>query len=263
VVLDIDPDKGGEESLRQLEEQYEALPETVTVVSGGGGRHLYFQHPGGLVPTTSEKLGPGLDTRGDGGYIVASPSWHVSGQQYRWAPDKNPEQAPLAPFPAWLSDLLQGSHAQGEGSPPERRTIGAEIIPEGQRNATLPSLAGAMWRKGVSKETLVTALLNENDTRCTPPLSEAEVKGIACSVARYPRESGTPQEAKGSAAKVTPQPAARLRAQSARTLITKCLPSVRWVVPGLIPEGGNASRGGREDWQVMGGARSWACRGHW
>jgi Bifunctional DNA primase/polymerase, N-terminal len=64
VVLDIDPDKGGEESLRQLEEQYEPLPETVTVVSGGGGRHLYFQHPGGLMPTTTGKLGSGLDTRG-------------------------------------------------------------------------------------------------------------------------------------------------------------------------------------------------------
>ena len=73
VVLDIDLDKGGEESLRQLEAQYESLPDTVTVVSGGGGRHLYFQHPGGLVPTTTGKLGSGLDTRGDGGYIVAPP----------------------------------------------------------------------------------------------------------------------------------------------------------------------------------------------
>jgi putative DNA primase/helicase len=35
VVLDIDPDKGGEESLRQLETQYEPLPNTPTVRSGG------------------------------------------------------------------------------------------------------------------------------------------------------------------------------------------------------------------------------------
>ena len=38
VVLDIDPDKGGEESLRQLEEQYESLPDTPIVRSGGRGK---------------------------------------------------------------------------------------------------------------------------------------------------------------------------------------------------------------------------------
>lgn len=186
VVLDIDPDKGGEESLRQLEEQYESLPETVTVVSGGGGRHLYFQHPGGLVPTTTGKLGSGLDMRGDGDYIVAPPSWHVSIQRYRWALDKNPEQVQLAPLPAWLLDLLQGSRGQEEeGSPKERTSLAAQVIPEGHRNTYLTSLAGTLWRKGVTQETLVTALLRENDTRCAPPLPEEEVKRIARSVAGY------------------------------------------------------------------------------
>ena len=37
VVLDIDPDKSGEESLRQLEAQHGPLPETATVRSGGKG----------------------------------------------------------------------------------------------------------------------------------------------------------------------------------------------------------------------------------
>src|SRR5262249_25320402 len=49
VVLDVDPRHGGDESLRQLEEQYGPLPETPTVLSGGGGRHLYFRHPGFYV----------------------------------------------------------------------------------------------------------------------------------------------------------------------------------------------------------------------
>jgi len=115
---------------------------------------------------------------------VAPPSWHVSTQRYRWAPDKNPEQVQLAPLPAWLSDLLQGPPGQ-EGSPRERTSIAAQVIPEGHRNTYLTSLAGTLWRKGVTQETLVTALLSENDTRCAPPLPEEEVKRIARSVAGY------------------------------------------------------------------------------
>ena len=46
VVLDVDPRHEGDESLRQLEAKYEPLPETPTALSGGGGRHFYFQHPG-------------------------------------------------------------------------------------------------------------------------------------------------------------------------------------------------------------------------
>jgi len=108
VVLDIDPRHGGDESLRQLEAKYGPLAKTATVLSGGGGRHLYFQHPGFRVPTISGKLGPGLDIRGDSGSIVAPPSLHASGRRYQWGPGKNPDQVQLASLPAWLSDLLQG-----------------------------------------------------------------------------------------------------------------------------------------------------------
>src|SRR5262249_29532673 len=126
---------------------------------------------------------------------------------------------------------------QGEGGLKERTSLAAQVIPEGERNDTLTRIAGAMWRQGVTEETLVQALLNENETRCVPPLPEAEVKGIARSVARYPQGRGTTLEGKGSEAKAPQPPASRLRAQSARTLVTKCLPPVRWVVHGLIPEG--------------------------
>jgi putative DNA primase/helicase len=194
VVLDIDPDKGGEASLCQLEAQYGPLPETATVLSGGGGRHLCFQHPGSRVLTTSGNLGPGLDTRGDGGYIVAPPSLHVSGQGYKWGPGKSPDKVPLAPLPAWLSDLLQRPEAQEESGPTERTSIAAQVILEGQRNTVLTSVAGGIWRYGVTEETLVHALLSENDQRCVPPLPEEEVKRIARSVARYPQGTVVTQE---------------------------------------------------------------------
>src|SRR5262249_50737942 len=41
VVLDVDARHAGEETLAQLQQQYDALPLTWEVLTGGGGRHLY------------------------------------------------------------------------------------------------------------------------------------------------------------------------------------------------------------------------------
>src|SRR6266446_3908236 len=68
VVLDVDPAKGGNQTLTDLEQEHGGLPETVSVRTGGGGQHFYFQHPGVPIPNCAGKLGPGLDVRGEGGY---------------------------------------------------------------------------------------------------------------------------------------------------------------------------------------------------
>lgn len=84
VVVDVDPRHGGDESIHALEAKHGVAP-TLEVATGGGGRHLYFRHPGGLV-TNKVGVAPGVDVRGDGGYVVAPPSIHMSGQAYRWSP---------------------------------------------------------------------------------------------------------------------------------------------------------------------------------
>ena len=82
VVLDIDPRHGGLESLHDIEEQHGPLPVMPTVITGSGGLHLYFRHPGGRVPNRVS-IFPGIDLRGDGGLVVCPPSVHVQGS-YRW-----------------------------------------------------------------------------------------------------------------------------------------------------------------------------------
>ena len=54
------------------------LPDTLTVRTGGGGRHLFFRHRGPALPNSAGRLAglgepPGVDLRGDGGYVVAPP----------------------------------------------------------------------------------------------------------------------------------------------------------------------------------------------
>ncbi len=101
IVLDIDPRHGGNASLRKLEREHGALPDTLESITGGGGRHVYFSHPGGEV---RNRVGivPGIDLRGDGGCIVAPPSVHPSGKPYRWVRGRGPGQVKLARLPDWL-----------------------------------------------------------------------------------------------------------------------------------------------------------------
>lgn len=84
-VLDVDPAKGGNESLSQLEEELGELPVTLEVTTGSGGRHLYFAWPEGREIRNKQNLRPGIDVRGEGGYVIAPPSGHWTGGIYRWS----------------------------------------------------------------------------------------------------------------------------------------------------------------------------------
>ena len=84
VVLDIDVKKGGLDSLVELQGKYGHV-DTLTSCTGGGGRHLILQCPSGIsLKSSTSEIAPGIDTRAEGGYIVAPPSRHISGKLYWW-----------------------------------------------------------------------------------------------------------------------------------------------------------------------------------
>src|SRR5208282_3744668 len=65
------------------------------------------------------------------------------------------------------------------------RTDGEAAISEGSRNDTLASMAGSMRGRGMTQEAIEAALLTTNMQQCNPPLSDDEVRGIACSISKY------------------------------------------------------------------------------
>lgn len=102
VVIDIDPRHGGNDSLAALEELNEPLPRSVEVSTGGGGRHMFYEHPG--VPITRASIAEGVDIRADGKIVILPPSIHASGRAYRWI--RHYETCELRPLPEWLLNLL-------------------------------------------------------------------------------------------------------------------------------------------------------------
>jgi hypothetical protein len=168
VVLDVDVRHGGDVSLEALEATYDRLPPTLTALSGSGGKHLYFRHPGGRIPNSAQLGGfSGLDVRGDGGYIVAPPSLHQSGQHYAW---QAPMQ-PLQPLPLWLCELLTPPGYPARRTSPSHRLApnseaeylwlqrALERARPGTRNVTGYWLACRLREAGVSLEVAETILL--------------------------------------------------------------------------------------------------------
>ena len=183
VVLDIDFRHGGEASLERLERQYGRLPATVECRSGGGGRHLYFAHPGALL-RNKVGLAPGVDLRGDGGYVVAPPLLHASGVRYAWVWDRRPGMADLVPLPdKVLRQAIEQPARLGHPIAHWRRLV-REGVREGERNNTIASLAGHLLRHRVDAPVVMEVLLCWNRVRCQPPLVDEEVVSVVESIKR-------------------------------------------------------------------------------
>lgn len=102
VVIDIDGE-AGEAALKKLAEKRH-IPDTLQS-NTGNGHHILFSCPDPPIRNTQGDkgmgLGVGIDTRGEGGFIIAPPSIHSTGSLYEWIEPRNP----LADLPDWLNPL--------------------------------------------------------------------------------------------------------------------------------------------------------------
>ena len=183
VVLDVDSGHAdgidGAETLAEWEAEQGELPDTWLSLTGGGGAHYIFRQPVGLTVRNRAAVLPGLDIRGDGGYIVAPPSLHSSGRAYQWDLLHEPDSTPLAPLPDSLYRLMvHNNNSKATFELPE-------IIPNGSRNDTLFRLASSLRAKGLSETAIVAAVSAENQQRCNPPLPDTEIALLCSSAGRY------------------------------------------------------------------------------
>ena len=175
IVQDLDGPEGLSTAHRN------GIPVTPTSRTGHG-LHLIYRHPGHEVPNSSKRL-PGVDVRGDGGYIVAPPSVHPSGAVYQW--QVTPDTA-LADAPDWFYAALDNSEWDWL-----QETLRSEA-----RSISTPT--GGYWEKALANELqrLSTAVIgNRNNSLVQSAyrmgqivaaghLDEGEVEGKLYLVAR-------------------------------------------------------------------------------
>jgi Bifunctional DNA primase/polymerase, N-terminal len=181
-VLDVDGYEG-EATLRRLEAKHGTVPTTVESITGRG-RHVYFRWPVGEEIRNSQLRAdmPGLDVRGEGGFVLAPPSVHPSGKAYAWSVDS---ARAFAAAPDWLLDLVAGRRV-GEReatSPEDWRSFIGETFDGSHRAPAIARLAGHLMRRYVDPPVVVQLCVAFNTTRCVEPLSGEEVVNICDHIA--------------------------------------------------------------------------------
>jgi len=154
VVLDSDPEKGGDESLAEWKAQLEAVS-TYVVSTGRRGRHRYFLRGHADVRTTID-LRPGIDVIADTGYVIAAGS---SGLLQPYVCERD---VPLAAVPLWLVEAVQQkATARGEGRVSDVWVAEAwPGVAKGNRNTMCTKLAGYLQHKQIPRNIREVMLLD-------------------------------------------------------------------------------------------------------
>jgi hypothetical protein len=113
IVVDVDV-KDSRQGMDWLNANSHRMPQTYTIKTASGGLHIYLRHFGERVKNSQSKVAPGIDVRGDGGYVIVPPS-----PGYQVADD-----APIADCPDWLiPSLWQPAPAPLPPAPKQSRIL--------------------------------------------------------------------------------------------------------------------------------------------
>lgn len=198
LVVDIDVKHGkhGDQSLLQLEMEGFDLPETFTVATPSGGRHLYYRVPTALRQGV-DTLGSGIDTRSRGGYVLGIGSV-IDGKEYTVS-----HKSQIAPAPEWLTQRLQTARERDAaismalpGVEPDRAAQRAAAWLQTYAPAAIEGQGGdaetykvALHLKdlGCSADQALELMLSWNE-RCSPPWSHEELETKVRNAFKYGRE---------------------------------------------------------------------------
>jgi hypothetical protein len=145
--LDLDPARklDGRATLARLIAVHGAMPETLAAITPRGGQHLFFVWPRNIdIRNSASKIGPGIDVRGEGGYVCLPPSRNANGGVYRWDPADDAAQA--APAPDWLIELARRKVSAWARAALDYECKTVATAQPGMRNTTLNTAAFNLYQ---------------------------------------------------------------------------------------------------------------------
>lgn len=263
-VLDADPPLGMD-TLAELEKAHGALPKTLVITTPRGGLHLWFD---GIIPSTAQKLGPKLDTRGQGGYVLVPPSIIAAGE-YKNNPTGGSyavkDESAIAEIPAWIGARIAEardrlSAATDDLDTPdairrvratlERLVAGGDVAIEGGGGDDRTfRLCCEVLDLGVSHDTahsLISAIWNP---ACVPPWTDEELRTKIDNASEY-RQNDVGAYAVAPASEVfahilagveagdKPSVAGRSKFYPLDLTEQSTQEEPEWIIPGLIPAKG-------------------------
>ena len=183
VVIDIDC-KNGKDGLTSLDEAYAEFLEfdahrQLVAVTPTNGFHLYYQWDERVPVTVAAGVLPGIDIRGEGGYVLAPPSsFNIEGKwsKYRW----HDRSLPVPALPAWAIDLCEQTRKPSLSTPSSNAFAESKVdlhlvltgIQVGKRDDQIFRYACHLRGVGVDY-CLALGFIKEAAARCIPPFPEA------------------------------------------------------------------------------------------
>jgi hypothetical protein len=184
AVADVDdkdgrPGPGTWSAVKQ--ESGAEIEDTAIVETPSGGFHVHYFAGGQRVRSGNDALGPGVDVKAAGGYVLLPPS-AIAGRAYAWANGHGLKQTKEI-SPALVERLGSPRSRDGERAAAEAPAA-VSTISQGRRDETLFRDACALQRLGFPPEAIEAALLQRNRQQCDPPLPESQVRAKVASAAR-------------------------------------------------------------------------------
>ena len=197
IIIDIDlhqEGKSGFESLQELEDAYQELPDTFTVTTPRNGEHKYFKVSGLSLDRDVIDFRPGVDVLGS--KVMAVPSQTEKGA-YRV---KSGKISDIAELPRWFLELMM-QHDRQKQRPNEsftdtyhtRNGTGKEStfqileqvikgVGEGERNAFFTRAFGTLLKANMDIEAAIKLMLDWNAHYVQPPLGKNELHSVLKSI---------------------------------------------------------------------------------
>lgn len=175
IGIDIDPRHGG------TDKEFDRTI-TVTARTGGGGKHFYFLYEEGIQNHAGIK--PGLDVRGEGGFLIIPPSKTESGE-YHWL--ISPQSGtPITALPAFVKEWLNKGKTQDKGNNQKSNWDESVLngVETGRRNEVAASVAGKLLKRFPKEEWESEAwpLFQGWNKNNKPPLPEDELRTVFDSI---------------------------------------------------------------------------------
>ena len=189
-----------EESVLKLLESFELEP--TLIISTGGGFHVYwlFDEPMDLKGKDARTKAHELSIRFQEVFITLASKngWEIDNtsslaQVLRFPGTYNHKQKDPVPVETFKFNDSNRYNLEDIEKALEKYQIDAtsqligstDDIPEGSRNMTLTSIAGSLRAEGMDYEQIYKRLIEINEARCKPPVTEEEVNEIAKSISSY------------------------------------------------------------------------------
>ena len=233
VVVDCDSHEATDHFIEEYPDSMKTLQ-----VQTGRGRHYYYKFEEGIHNDAGKLLGPGIDTRGEGGFVIVPPSIHANGKVYKWI---NIENKPIA-LSERLRDILVNRVRNDASNTPASEGFRERFdtpralagVPEGQRDDTVFRLACRLRNADVPQD-MAKELILKAARSCQPPFPDTRaLEKVHRAYESYSAAGAEPQKAKNT-----------LPLTSLKDLLAEEDENTEWLVEGLLPKGGFSIHAGK------------------